>query len=86
MEDNTWHLIHNLAKDGKLIFKGSFYFGTIAGATIECAGAVAVSAKVVSAFAEAVCSFCWSCFCKTASTGATVGNFGYVSSFEKLYV
>ena len=61
-------------------------FGTIAGATIECAGAVAVSAKVVSAFAEAVCSFCWSCFCKTASTGATVGNFGYVSSFEKLYV
>ena len=55
--------------------------GTTAGATAECAGAVAASAKSVSAdavfvSAGAVCNFCWSCFCKTAFAGATVGIFG----------
>ena len=52
------------------------FFGTIAGATAECARTVLASAKGVFAFAgavrsltgavttsaEAVCSFRWSCF------------------------
>ena len=55
--------------------------GTTAGATAECAGVVAAFAKSVStdavfASAGVVCNFCWSCFCKIAFAGATVGIFG----------